>query len=134
VVVDTNVKGVILGSQAAYRQMKEQGSGHIVNISSIAGKLHLPNESVYNASKWAVNGFTGTLRMEAQPHGVKVSCICPGGIDTPFWDGMDFTPFPDHIDPKRDFMNPEDVAQTVLHVVASPGPYAVPEVVMQPMA
>ncbi len=132
-VLDTNVKGVILGSQAAFRQMREQKSGHIVNISSIAGKLHLPNESVYNASKWAVNGFTGTLRMEAEAHGIKVSCVCPGGIDTPFWHGMEYTPFPDHIDPVRDFMKPKDVAETVLHVVASPGPYVVPEVVMQPM-
>ena len=116
------------------RQMREQKSGHIVNISSIAGKLHLPNESVYNASKWAVNGYTGTLRKEAQRKGIKVSCICPGGIDTPFWDAQDFTPFPDHVDPKRDFMKPEEVARTVLHVVASPQAYLMPEVVMQPMA
>ena len=65
--IDTNVKGVIFGSQAAFRVMKAQGSGLIINISSIAGKLHLPNEAVYNASKWAVNGFTGTLRLDGAP-------------------------------------------------------------------
>ncbi len=131
--IDTNVKGLIYGSQAALRVMKERRAGHIVNIGSIAGKLHLPNEAVYNASKWAVTGFTGTLRLEAERCGVKVTHIAPGGIDTPFWKEMDFYPFPDHIQPERDFMRVEQVAQTVLQVVSTPGDYAVPEVVVQPM-
>ncbi|MBM4364809.1 MAG: SDR family oxidoreductase [Deltaproteobacteria bacterium] len=131
--IDTNVKGVIYGSQAAFRAMKAQRSGLIVNISSIAGKLHLPNEAVYNASKWAVNGFTGTLRLEAAKFNVKVSCVCPGGIDTPFWKAMDFYPFPEGIDPGRDFMSPEEVAQTVLEMALKSDRYVVPEVVMVPL-
>ncbi len=131
--IDTNVKGVIYGSQAALRHMKEQRSGHIVNIGSVAGKLHLPNEAVYNASKWAVTGFTGTLRLEAERYGVKVTHVAPGGIDTPFWREMDFYPFPDHIDPERDFMKPDDVARSVIQVLGTPGSYAVPELVMTPM-
>jgi 3-oxoacyl-[acyl-carrier protein] reductase len=133
VMIDTNVKGVIWGSQAAFRVMKEQRSGLIVNISSIAGKMHLPNESIYNASKWAVNGFTGTLRMEAAAHGVRVSCVCPGGIDTPFWKSMEFYPFPDHLDPERDFMKPEEVASSVLDIALKGEHYVVPEVVMVPL-
>jgi NAD(P)-dependent dehydrogenase (short-subunit alcohol dehydrogenase family) len=131
--IDTNLKGTIFGSQAAFRVMKPRRSGLIVNISSIAGKLHLPNESAYNASKWAVNGFTGTLRLEAEPHGVKVSCVCPGGIDTPFWKSMDFLPFPSHIDPERDFMKPEEVAGTVVQIALGSGSYVLPEVVMLPL-
>jgi NADP-dependent 3-hydroxy acid dehydrogenase YdfG len=132
--VDTNIKGVIYGSQAAYRVMKARRSGLIINISSIAGKLHLPNEAVYNATKWAVNGFTGTLRMEAARHNVKVSCVCPGGIDTPFWEGMSFYPFPtDRIDPARDFMKPEEVALSVAQLAETSERYAVPEIVMLPM-
>jgi len=131
--IDTNVKGVIYGSQAALRVMKAQGRGLIVNISSIAGKLHLPNEAVYNASKWAVNGFTGTLRLEAEPHGVKVSCVCPGGIDTPFWRGMAAYPFPDHISPQRDFMSPHEVALSVVQIAETSDAYVLPEVVMLPM-
>jgi NAD(P)-dependent dehydrogenase (short-subunit alcohol dehydrogenase family) len=131
--IDTNVKGVIYGSQAAFRVMKEQRSGLIVNISSIAGKLHLPNESVYNASKWAVNGFTGTLRMEAAKFGVKVSCVCPGGIDTPFWKAMDFYPFPEGIDPSRDFMSAAEVAESVVELARKSDRYVVPEVVMLPL-
>lgn len=131
--IDTNVKGVIFGSQAAFRAMKAQRSGLIINISSIAGKLHLPNEAVYNASKWAVNGFTGTLRLEAAKFNVKVSCVCPGGIDTPFWKAMDFYPFPEGIDPGRDFMSAEEVAQTVLEIALKSDRYVVPEVVMVPL-
>ncbi len=130
----TNVKGVYFGSQAALRVMKMQRSGLIINISSIAGKLHLPCESAYNASKWAVNGLTGTLRLEAQRYGVKVSCVCPGGIDTPFWKEMDFYPFPtDKLDPGRDFMKPEDIAQTVVHLAQGAETYVLPEVVMVPL-
>jgi NAD(P)-dependent dehydrogenase (short-subunit alcohol dehydrogenase family) len=130
----TNVKGVYFGSQAALRVMKGQRSGLIINISSIAGKLHLPCESAYNASKWAVNGLTGTLRLEAQRYGVKVSCVCPGGIDTPFWKEMDFYPFPtDKLDPARDFMKPEDIAATVVHLAQGADAYVLPEVVMVPL-
>lgn len=68
--VDTNLKGTIFGSQAALRVMAPQRGGLIVNISSIAGRLHLPNEAVYGATKWAVNGFSGVLRLEAQKHGI----------------------------------------------------------------
>ncbi len=131
--IDTNVKGVIYGSQAAFRVMKEQKSGLIVNISSIAGKLHLPNEAVYNASKWAVNGFTGTLRLEAAPHNVRVSCVCPGGIDTPFWRAMDFYPFPEGVEPAVDFMRPEEVAQSVVELARKSDRYVVPEMVMVPL-
>lgn len=131
--IDTNVKGVIHGSQAAFNVMKERRSGMIINIGSVAGKMHLPNESVYNASKWAVTGFTGTLWMEARKHGIKVALVCPGGIDTPFWRTQEFLPFPSQFDPERDFMKPEDVARTVVELAASEGAYTITEVVMQPI-
>jgi len=131
--IDTNVKGLIHGSIAAFKVMKAQRSGLILNISSIAGKLHLPNESVYGATKWAVNGFSGTLRLEAQAYGVKVTTVCPGGIDTPFWRAMDYYPFPDHVDPTRDFMKPEEVAESVVEVALKSERYVIPELVMVPM-
>ncbi len=130
---DTNVKGLINTSIAAFKVMKQQRSGLIVNISSIAGKLHLPNESVYGATKWAVNGFTGTLRLEAAAYDVRVTTVCPGGIDTPFWRAMDYYPFPDHVDPSRDFMKPEEVAESVVEVALKSDRYVVPEIVMVPL-
>jgi NADP-dependent 3-hydroxy acid dehydrogenase YdfG len=133
VMVDTNLKGTIFGSQAALRVMAPQRGGLIVNISSIAGRLHLPNEAVYGATKWAVNGFSGVLRLEAQKHGIRVSCVCPGGIDTPFWKSQEFLPFPENIDPERDFLRPEHVAQAVLNLALGPDNVVVPELVVLPM-
>jgi len=131
--IDTNLKGVIFGSQAAFRVMRTQRSGHIINISSIAGKLHLKNEAVYNASKWGVNGFSGTLALEARAYNVKVSTICPGGIATPFWKEQDFYPFPEHLDPERDFLDPDWVAQTVLDVARMPSNCLTSDMVVLPM-
>ena len=100
-IIDTNVKGVIFGSQVALEAMKAQRSGFIVNIGSIAGKMHLVNESVYVASKWAVTGYSGVLWQEARKFGVRVCNVCPGGIDTSFWKTQEFLPFPDRFDPER---------------------------------
>lgn len=132
-VLDTNIKGVIYGSQAALRVMKDRRSGMIVNIGSVAGRKHLANESVYGASKWAVSGYTGTLGLEARKHAVKVALVCPGGINTPFWRTQEFLPFPDNLDPERDFMDPAEVARTVVELACSSKAYAVTEVVMQPV-
>jgi NADP-dependent 3-hydroxy acid dehydrogenase YdfG len=131
--IDTNVKGLIHGSMAALRVMKEQRAGLIVNVGSIAGKWHLPNESVYCASKWAVTGYSGVLRAEAAAYDVRVTCVLPGGIDTPFWKAMDTYPFPDTVDPERDFMRPEEVAESVVEVARKSDRYVVPELVMLPL-
>lgn len=131
--IDTNVKGVIHGSIVALRHMQSRQAGHILNIGSIAGKLHLPRESVYNASKWAVTGYTGTLRLEAERHGVKVTHVAPGGIDTPFWHNDHPKPFPSRIEPVRDFMSVGQVARSVVEVIDTPAEYAVPELVMTPL-
>lgn len=132
-ILDTNVKGTIYTCQAAFAAMKRRRRGHIVAISSIAGKLHLVNESVYGASKWAVNGYMGVLRQEAELWGIRVTTVCPGGIDTPFWKEQEFLPFPEHVDPARDFLKPEDVAATVVRVVTNADRVCETEVVMLPM-
>ncbi len=88
---------------------------------------------MYNASKWTVNGFAGTLRLEAAPHNVRVSCVCPGGIDTPFWRAMDDYPFPAGIDPTTDFMRPDEAAETVVELARKSDRYVVSEVVMVPL-
>jgi len=130
----TNVKGAYFGSQAALAVMKEQHRGLIVNISSIAGARHLLNESAYCASKWAVQGFTGVLQLEAAPWNVRVTSIVAGGINTPFWDGRAYTPFSrEHIDPARDFMSADEIAQIVVDVARKSERMVVPEVVCLPL-
>jgi len=130
----TNVKGTYLGCQAAFRVMKERRSGLIVNISSISGARHLVNESAYGASKWAVQGFTGVLQQEAAQHGVRVTSVVAGGIDTPFWESRAYVPFPrSAIDPARDFMSADEVAELVVDIARKGERFVVPEVVCLPM-
>src|SRR5690606_15399110 len=81
-----NLKGTILGSQAALRAMTPHRRGHIVNIISTASLRGIPTETVYCAAKWGARGFTQGLREEAAAVGVRVSALLPGGVDTAFWD------------------------------------------------
>jgi len=135
--VDTNLKGAIFGSLAAFRAMKAQAPdperGRIINIASIAGKRYLPSESVYCATKWGLNGFTGALALEAAELGIHVTALYPGGIDTPFWRTMDTFPFPDHVQPERDFLDPAEVAEGAWQVANTSARYVVSEVVMLPV-
>ena len=78
-----NARGTFLLAQAVGKRLVQRGSpGHIINISSIAGKVTSPRHAAYSASKFAVNGLTQTLALELGPHGINVNAICPGVIDT----------------------------------------------------
>ena len=83
--LDVNLKGTILGSQAALRSMAPRQSGHIINIISTASLRGVPTETVYCAAKWGARGFTQGIREEAAPHSVRVTGLLPGGVDTDFW-------------------------------------------------
>jgi 3-hydroxy acid dehydrogenase / malonic semialdehyde reductase len=82
--IDTNVKGLLYITKLIVPGMIEQQSGHIVNISSIAGIEVYPNGSVYCASKHAVNAITKGLRIDLIKHGIKVSSVSPGMAETEF--------------------------------------------------
>jgi NAD(P)-dependent dehydrogenase (short-subunit alcohol dehydrogenase family) len=84
--LDVNLRGVVHGVVAAYPVMVEQGSGHIVNTASLAGLLPFPFGVPYAMTKHAVVGLSVSLRSEARTHGVRVSAVCPGVIDTPLLD------------------------------------------------
>ncbi len=85
-VVDVNLNGVFHGSQLAYRQMMKQGSGHIVNISSVEGLLPFPSNAAYVASKYAVFGLSQSMWVEGHRLGIRVSAVCPAYIKTPIFD------------------------------------------------
>lgn len=95
-VIDVNLRGVVHGVHAAYPVMIEQGSGHIVNTASLAGLLPTPGLVPYAMTKHAVVGLSLSLRAEAAEHGVKVTVVCPGVVDTPILDkgGPDDLPKP----------------------------------------
>lgn len=82
-VLGVNLWGVLHGVRAAYPRMLQQGFGHIVNTGSVAGLSPAPLEVSYTTSKYAVVGLSCALRAEAEAHGVRVSVVCPGLIDTP---------------------------------------------------
>ncbi|PAU57405.1 SDR family NAD(P)-dependent oxidoreductase [Pseudomonas indica] len=77
-----NFWGVVHGTKAFLPHLLKNGDGHIVNLSSIFGIIGIPTQGAYNASKFAVRGFTEALRQEIHGSGVSVSCVHPGGIKT----------------------------------------------------
>lgn len=85
-VVDVNLRGVIHGVSAAYPIMIRQGFGHMVNTASLAGLVPTPGGTAYATTKHALVGLSLSLRGEAAAHGVRVSVVCPGFIDTPIKD------------------------------------------------
>jgi NAD(P)-dependent dehydrogenase (short-subunit alcohol dehydrogenase family) len=85
-VIDVNLRGVVHGVQAAYPRMVAQGSGHLVNLASLAGLVPAPLLVPYAATKHAVVGLSLSLRAEAAAHGVRVTAVCPGFVDTPILD------------------------------------------------
>jgi len=129
--MDTNLRGVFLCAREAVPMMREQNNetgfgGHIVNIASIAGLLGNPNLTAYNASKFGVRGFSESLMKEVRDDGIRVTCLYPGSTDTNFFDvaGVDMTDNP---------LAPEDVSDTVMHVLESPANHLITEVVLRPL-
>jgi NAD(P)-dependent dehydrogenase (short-subunit alcohol dehydrogenase family) len=83
---DTNVFGALFVTQAVLPYLREQGSGHILQVSSIGGISAFPNIGIYNASKWALEGFSQSLAQEVEEFGIRVTLIEPGGFSTD-WGG-----------------------------------------------
>ena len=117
----TNVYGLALTLQATTEALKKS-KGHAVITSSIAGRRSIPG-SMYSASKWAATGIGHGFRKEIVKHGVRVTLIEPGMVDTPFFDA-----------PKPDMLKPEDVARAVLYALEQPAYMEVHEMVLLPMA
>jgi NAD(P)-dependent dehydrogenase (short-subunit alcohol dehydrogenase family) len=87
-VIDTDLRGVWLGMQAAIPRMLDGGGGSIVNIASMAALKGLENLAAYSAAKGGVVSLTQQVAMEFSPRGIRVNCICPGTIDTPILAGI----------------------------------------------
>lgn len=82
--IDTNIKGLLYISRAVLPGMVERKSGHVINIGSIAGKEVYPNGNVYCATKYAVDALTKGMRIDMVTHGIKVTQIAPGAVETEF--------------------------------------------------
>lgn len=83
--IETNLTGTILVTKAFLPHFREQGGGVIVNLSSIAGRLAMPMQTLYHATKWGVEGFSESLQYELSPFHIRVRIIEPGLIRTDFY-------------------------------------------------
>ncbi|NQT91172.1 MAG: SDR family oxidoreductase [Lentisphaerae bacterium] len=121
-VVKTNLNGTFLCCRAALRCMVPARSGYIINIASVVGFRGYPSQAAYTASKHGVVGFTKSLAIEAQEHGIRVSVILPGGVDTEMVrrarPDLDFS----------ELMHPEDIAQAVAYLLSLSDRAAVDEI------
>jgi len=82
--IDTNIKGLLYITRQITPRMVKRGSGHVLNIGSIAGKEAYEKGNVYNATKYAVDGLSQGMRIDLAEHGVKVTAINPGAVETEF--------------------------------------------------
>jgi len=117
-----NLRGAFLCCREALRLMEPRRSGYIINISSVVGFKAYVNQAAYTATKHGLVGLTKTLAQEAQPHGIRVSIISPGGVDT----DLVRAARPD-LDPSV-LLQPDDIAQTVMYLLSLPDRAAVDEI------
>jgi NADP-dependent 3-hydroxy acid dehydrogenase YdfG len=132
--IDANVFGVLYCTHAALPLMAAQGSGHIINVSSVAGRFARAGSGVYNLTKFGVGAFSESLRQEAVSMGVRVTVIEPGAVATEL---------PGHNRPEvleqlaRRFQGvtplaAEDIARAVVFAIAQPANVSVNEVLVRP--
>jgi NAD(P)-dependent dehydrogenase (short-subunit alcohol dehydrogenase family) len=107
--IDANLLGVVYLTKAALPVLRQQGAGHIIQVSSIGGRLATPGLSAYQAAKWAVGGFSEVLAKEVGPLGIKVTVLEPGGMATD-WAGPSM-----HVPPVSEPYQPTVGAMARLH-------------------
>jgi 3-oxoacyl-[acyl-carrier protein] reductase len=123
-ILNTNLRGVYYAIRAFAPFMIEANSGHIINISSLAGKNALPRGAAYAASKWGLNGLTYSVAEELRGNNIRVSVICPGSVDT------ELSPHTGK-DPNK-MLQPEDVAHSVAMLVTQSPQSFMSEILLRP--
>ncbi len=132
--IDANVFGVLYCTHAALPLMRAQGSGHIVNVSSVAGRFARAGSGVYNLTKFGVGAFSEALRQEAVPAGIRVTLIEPGAVATELVDQNR----PEIQQTIRGVLGEVaplesgDIARAILYAISAPPNVAVNEVLVRP--
>jgi NADP-dependent 3-hydroxy acid dehydrogenase YdfG len=133
--VEVNLLGLLWCTHAALPMMREQGGGHIVNVSSVAGRVAGAGSAVYNLTKFGVHGFSEGLRQEALDANVRVTTIAPGFVDTEL-QGHNRPRIVEAIDRRRadigQVLRPEDVAEAIVYAVSQPEHVDVGELLVRP--
>ena len=123
-VMNTNLRGAFYCIRAFAPLMIRGGGGHIINISSLAGKNALPNGATYSASKWGLNGLTYSVAEELRGQNIRVSVVCPGSVHTEFSPHAGKSP--------EKMLQPNDVAHTVVMLVSQAPQSFMSEVLIRP--
>jgi 3-oxoacyl-[acyl-carrier protein] reductase len=123
-ILNTNLRGVYFAIHAFAPLMIRAYSGHIINISSLAGKNALPNGAAYAASKWGLNGLTYSVAEELRQHNIRVAAVCPGSTET------ELSPHAGK-DPRK-MLQPDDIAHAVAMLVTQTPQSFVSEILLRP--
>ncbi len=134
--IDGNVKGLLYVSRALIPHMVERKSGHIVNISSIAGKTTYPNGNVYCTSKKAVEAISEGMRLDLTQFGIKVSNVAPGAVDTEF----SLVRFKGDAEKAQqvyqgfEALVAQDIADAIAYIISAPAHVTIADMVIVPSA
>jgi NAD(P)-dependent dehydrogenase (short-subunit alcohol dehydrogenase family) len=112
-VIDTNLTSALLCSRAAFRLMKPQGRGRIINVGSISARVPRPESPAYTASKFGLDGLTRALAIDGRDDGIAVSIYHPGIVRTELGPNM-------HKAPAERTSDPSDTAEIILHMASVP--------------
>ncbi len=134
--VDVNIKGVLNSIAAVLPVMQKNGSGHIINTSSIAGRKTFAGLGVYCATKHAVAAFSDILRMEVAPrHNIRVTCVQPGAVESELFEHISDAGYKQQMEELKDrmtFLKPEDIADSIIYALTAPAHVDVAEVFILP--
>ena len=133
--VEVNLLGLFYCTHAALPVMRDQGSGHIINVSSVAGRTASLGVGVYNATKWGVVGFSESLRQEAVHVNVRVTVVEPGFVATELQDHSTNPLAKAAIEDMRQKTTPlqaEDIAESIYFAVSQPPHVSVNEILVRP--
>jgi len=132
--IDANLYGVLYCTHAALPVMAEQGGGHIVNVSSVAGRIASAGSAVYNMTKWGVNGFSEGLRQEALHAGVRVTIIEPGAVETELvgHNNEQIQAMAAKVFEGVESLKASDIANAIVYALGQPENVAINEVLIRP--
>ena len=133
--IDVNIRGVLYCTAAVISHMMNKKSGHIVNISSVAGRIVYPAGSVYCATKHAVTAFSEGLRQEfSQRSNIRVTCIEPGVVATELTNTITDEALEKYVERTKQMeaLQAEDIADAIIFAVQSPGHVNVNEILIRP--
>ncbi len=133
--IDVNIKGVMYAVAAVLPNMRKNKYGHIINISSVAGKKVMPGSAVYSATKFAVRAFTEGLRMELSPQeNIRATSIEPGAVATELTNTITDDEIQQFVDKLKEMemLTSEDIARAILYAVEQPQHVNIGELLIMP--